>query len=837
TADSFGIETQVMYWVDFDDPNRTQADVDNCAFTGTNISCTTFAGVDAIDWFPGDALPRESGTAPGDSGSPIIVDQLYDFPVVAGVLSGGYDFFGRNNRYGDTSFYNPLFPFFEFITENTPYKYVSAKGGNGNWSNTNYWTQDLDPGFFIDDGTGKLVNGIPGGSEQGVYATGPKLGTIINDDVSDNSTAPSQFLPPQGTPGFGANLPESSVLLGPGSTGFVPNNTDGEVGTAFDNPAQYFDVLLNRQGTTTVDMAVTIDKLALDHRNARFILPSAFTFDTIIGFEQFNGTSVIEGTLNAGVAAMFGGRMAGTGTISTEAFFNLGGQLLPGGTNRARTFTVDGDYVQVGNGVYIADIGLLRGPQVQDLLVVTGEAVLGGHLVVNPINRVSPRYGAKFTVLSAGLVDGNFDTVTLITDSPLLFATSTVVENDVVVEIGARSINAVVGASSGLASVGSALDALRFTGRYNAYQHLFGVIDSAGFQSFGQTLASLTPTSGFRQSASANGFAQRFTGHIAQRTINLRGADPAASGFSAAGNATFAQAGTAPVEPGKLGFFGSVSGSFLNMAENGRSPGSTGLEDVAFLQAGELTIGADYRVSDGITVGLAMTNIRNSAQSVSGFRPNEDESVATAAYAAATFGKGFADMYVGYASQDYGVERTSQGDFTTSYRSALGSADGEQTFAGLRMGYAMEPAKGLTVGPVVSLDYVRSDLGGFTEYGAGVFGLNVRERTFTSLGAKLGAMASLDMNVGRKGKLTAFGSVAYARELADKEDVITAAFLGAEDVPFTIANQLDPQWVSVNAGAELSISDRLSTKMSMTSDLGRGVLTNNQANLSLNWKF
>ncbi|MFN4114043.1 MAG: autotransporter domain-containing protein [Sphingomonadaceae bacterium] len=837
TADSFGIETQVMYWTDFDRPGRTAADLAGCTFTGTNISCNSFAAVDSIDWFGGDALPQEAGTAPGDSGSPIIVDQLYDFPVVAGVLSGGYDFFGRNNRYGDVSFYNPLFPFFQFITENTPYKYVSAKSGNGNWSNPLHWTQDLDPGFFIDNGSGTLVNGIPGGSEQGVYATGPKLGTIINDDVSDNSTAPSSLLPPQGTPGFGANLPESSVLLGPGSTGFVPNNTDGVVGTAFANPAQYFDVLLHRSGTTTVDMNVTIDKLAIDHNSARFTLPRGFTFNSLIGLEQFRGNSVIDGTLNAGVVALFGGRMIGSGAVATDAFFNVGGQLMPGGQNRTGSFTIDGDYVQVGAGTLIVDIGAIRGVQTQDLLTVTGDAILGGNLVVNPTNRVSPRYGAQFTVLTAGLVDGNFDAVHLVTNSLLLFATSKVVDNNVIVEIGADRIGRLVGADSGLASLGNALDTLRFSGRYSAFEHLFGVVDNAGILSFGQTLASLTPTSGFRQSASANGFAQRFTGHIAQRTLNLRGANPAASGFSAAGNATFAQAGTAPVEPGKLGFFGSVSGSFLTMAEKDRTLGTTALEEAAFLQAGELTIGADYRVSDGVTVGLAMTNIRNSAQSVSGFRPNEDESVAAAAYAAATFGQGFADMYVGFASQQYGVERASQGDFTRSYRSALGSADGEQTFAGVRVGYAMEPAKGLTVGPVASLDYVRSELGGFAEYGAGAFGLSVRERTFTSLGAKLGAMASLDMNVGRKGKLTAFGSVAYARELADKQDVITAAFLGAEDVPFTIANQLDPQWVSVNAGAELSLSDRLSTKMSMTSDLGRGVLTNNQANLSLNWKF
>lgn len=227
SSQTLGVETQVLYWTDFDDPTRTPADTAGCTFTGTNISCTTLDAVKAIDWFGGDALPQEAGTAPGDSGSPIIVDQLYDFPVIAGVLSGGYDFFRINNRYGDVSFYNPLFPFFQFITENTPYKYVSAKSGNGNWSDPNHWTQDLDPGFFIDDGNGNLVNGIPGGTESGVYETGPKLGSVLGDDVSDNPADPSFVLPPEGTPNFGGNLPASSVLLGPGSTGFVPNNTDG----------------------------------------------------------------------------------------------------------------------------------------------------------------------------------------------------------------------------------------------------------------------------------------------------------------------------------------------------------------------------------------------------------------------------------------------------------------------------------------------------------------------------------------------------------------------------------------------------------------------------------
>lgn len=124
-----GFESQAFYWTDFDNPNRTPEQQAGCDFTGSNISCNSIDAVLAIDFFDDDALPLESGTAPGDSGSPLIVADKYAFPVIAGVLSGGFDFFGLGGVYSDVSFYNPLYPFFQFITENTPYKYVAAKAG------------------------------------------------------------------------------------------------------------------------------------------------------------------------------------------------------------------------------------------------------------------------------------------------------------------------------------------------------------------------------------------------------------------------------------------------------------------------------------------------------------------------------------------------------------------------------------------------------------------------------------------------------------------------------------------------------------------------------------
>ncbi len=827
-----GFESQVYYWTDFDNPDRTPEQQAGCAFPGDTISCTSLEAVFAIDYFDGDALPLEAGTAPGDSGSPLVADQLAEFPLAIGVLSGGFDFFGLGSAYSDVSFYNPLFPFFEFITENTSYKYVSANEGDGVWSDASRWTQDLDPGFFIQDADGNLVNGIPDGNEPGIFASGPKLGTVLGNDISGNSTAITP-----GFEGIDTTLPESSVLLGPGSTGFVPQNTDGTPGIAFANPAQYFEVHLNRAGTTTVDLDVEIDQLVIDNSDAAFVLSEPYEFTSIIGVEQFAGNAAIDGTLNAGLYALLGGGLTGNGTINTDVLFNIGGFVSPGDLGSIGTLTVNGNYVQTSGAGLVADIFKRNGRTVEsDLLAVNGLAVLDGTLVL--VNqRGTPRFGSTFTVLTADEVDGAFADTLLIVNNPTLTAESRVEDGNVIVEIGARRIGRMVGRGSGLQSLGNALDTLRFSGRFAEYAAIFDVIDSASFENFGASLSSLTPVNAFNQQTIANGFSQRFTGQIAQRTLALRGANGAAAGFSSAGNAGFAMGGTAPRKDGQMGFFGTVSGSFLNTNTVDRSTGINAFEEAAFTQAGELTVGADLRVSEGLSLGVAMTNIRNSQTSSGALRPRDDQSRSAAVYAAYQAGNGFADMYFGFSDQEYGTQRASLGDFQSSYSTAIGQTDGEQSFAGLRLGYAVPVAKGFEIGPVVSMDYVRNELGAYSEFGAGQLGLNIQGRTFNSLGAKMGVMSSLDLNVGRTGKITAFGSVAYSRELADTSDVVTASFFGAPDAAFQISNQLDPEWVSINAGAEMQVADNIKAGISVTSDLGRGVLTNNQGRASLTWKF
>jgi len=242
-------------------------------------------------------------------------------------------------------------------------------------------------------------------------------------------------------------------------------------------------------------------------------------------------------------------------------------------------------------------------------------------------------------------------------------------------------------------------------------------------------------------------------------------------------------------------------------------------------------------MSEDLTVGFAMTSIQNSAPQLGFQQRADDTSLSGAIYAALQKGNAFSDVYLGFSRQNFGVERASQGDFAFAFDNARGEAEGRQQFAGARVGYAFNIAPGVEAGPVASVDYVQSDLGGFSEFGAGQFGLTVLDRTFTSVGAKAGFMGSLETSVGRKGRLSAFGSVAYAQELADAQDTVVAAFTGARDLPFTIVNDLDPNWVSASAGIDLAIGSRFSVGLSGQSDMGRGVLTNNQGRVNLNWKF
>ncbi|BDI60371.1 autotransporter domain-containing protein [Qipengyuania nanhaisediminis] len=830
-----GFETQNYYFTDFDNPDRTQDEIDGCAFSANGISCADLAAVRAIDYFDGDALPGEVATSGGDSGSPLIVDQLYDFPVVTAVLSGGFDFFGVPEGFGDISFYNPLYPFFEFLTENTPYKYVSALEGDGLWSDPSRWTQRLDPGFFVDDGTGTLVNGIPVGPEPGVFATGPNLGTILGTDIAGYSPANSPFLPSEGTPGFGGNLPASSVLLGPGSTGFVPLNTNGTPGTAFVDPARYFEVILNRRGTTTVDLDVEIDRLVIDHRRAGLIVPTQHSFTSVIGIEQLRGTATIHGIVSTPIYTLGNGELRGSGTIDVDVLFNLNGLLSAGGAGRFATLAIEGDYVQASAGGLWADFSLGRRRVVtHDFYDIAGAAVLDGNLVLATSSR-RVRFGSQFAVLSADVIDGDFASTVLLSPSAILDAEHRIEGNEVIVTITARSIRDLVGSSSSLGSLGGALDRLRAR-RHDRFAALFDRVDSASIETLGATLMSLAPVSAFGQAVTSNALARRFSRQIGRRLIDLRSGRGTTSAFATAGPRGHAIASTGANVPSQIGMFASISGSYLGSTDTLAQRHDVASQ-LTFQRGGEAVVGADFALDERLSLGLAIAAIRSPRGATGADAVAAERSTALALYAGYDAAGWLVDAYAGTGDQRLGSQRRASGEFALAYDQALGRARARQTFGGIRVGRGFALASGVEAGPVVSLDYQRADIGSFEETGAGEFGLVVGRRSVTSLGVRIGAMASAVFETGAGSRLRAFGSFAHASELGDSKDVVTAHFSGAEDTPFAIENPLASRWLALNAGAEWSSGDHWHASLVLTADTGRGPLSHREARVTFSWQF
>jgi uncharacterized protein with beta-barrel porin domain len=228
---------QDMYWADFDDPRRATRPF----FNGPGTRPLTEFSLDP-DIFPGNATANEVGTAPGDSGSPLITN-AFGREVSLGVLSQGSRWFFESlgnpndnairtcsNTNVGTNFaclgtaggWNPLFLFWDQIVVNNPYKYVTVAAGDGEWTDATRWRQELDPLYFTLSG-GTLVNGVPTTAALGVSDGAANVGTVRPNPSAPALCAFTGTCPPTG--GTSEPLPGSVEVLGTRSAA-LPGQVD-----------------------------------------------------------------------------------------------------------------------------------------------------------------------------------------------------------------------------------------------------------------------------------------------------------------------------------------------------------------------------------------------------------------------------------------------------------------------------------------------------------------------------------------------------------------------------------------------------------------------------------
>lgn len=737
---------QLLYHIDFDRPDRNPGDCARGEFFGlgfgNDIVCNTppfgasqpltWDGTSAIltgdhiDWYPGDALPNEVGTAGGDSGSALFADQIFSRPLITGVLSGGWQvgFFSPNGGYGDVSYYNPLFLFRDWIQANNPYVYASAKHGNGRWSDPDHWKQGLDPNYFIIDKHGNVKNGVPGDPEPGSMADEPKWGTVFDLDIPDDvegetgaggaaMAAPTSGIvadnasatveAPDGFnfgPWGGSHNTSPSASddgpTGPGSTGFVPNNDWGTFGAwsgPTDGVARFYDVTLDNVGTTWVDMNVEIDRLSVKGHLTGLDVKSSYQLNSLIAVEQHRGFVNVDGLLDTREYMLWGGILTGDGAINAETLYNVKGVVSAGDFLGVGALTLNGDYVQTSHGGMLINIKRRWGHVSNDFIQVNGAASLDGDAIVAPVDLFStPRWGDVYTVMNADTVVGDFDDVHLLLASPILFGDSVIQTNgDVDIVVDAHRLGHLYGEGHAYHSLGEALDEFRWGGQYDTFSDVFSLVDSASFESLNTVLFGLTPHDAFMQANMVFGFNSTFTSHLAARGSELRagvrgvsfaGMRSAFASADRAGQPANPMALTRDVSSGpaaksrRLGVFVS-SRNFYNHSAGALHPGASvenqafnaldsGADYNPFTDSGEtygdLALGVDYRLADDLAVGVAFSTSKLDLSSNTN-GPVSNDNAGLAVYATKYGRNWYVDGYYGLSHHDFELERTTSALF------------------------------------------------------------------------------------------------------------------------------------------------------------------------------
>ncbi len=751
------------------------------------------------------ALPRESGTAGGDSGGPLIVDEKYDVPVVIGVLSGGSRFFGAQpfSSYGGHSFYQPLHAYWDVIVANNPYVYATTKGGIGQWTDPGHWIQAMDPNYLVDL-DGELINRLPDAPGQGTSGDGAKFGDVcFLSDCQDFTQAGV----------VGATGDEFFVEGGPGTQNFVPNNIKGSGPLGIR--ARYFDVTLTKGITQLQGADITIDKFTVNGPTF-FDLDDSASLTSLGDFNQIAGWSNIDGTLAAREAFIMGGVLSGSGTIRAPFVTVIDALVAPGGFGKAGTLTVDGNLILTS----ATDVFMDANRRENDMLDVTGILSLsdvddtsnGASLFfTRGLRGPAPRFGQVVTIATAGQVQGEFANVYSFTG--VLRPELTYTDTTITAELRAQSFFGFLkNAKRSTIAFAKALDKLRYTS-YDSLYNLYGTIDLLDEQSLTLALDGLAPRINddahlLEQQQAAklfDGVTDRLSlmGNASSGSLNVSGSVYGVVGQNA-GNSPAARNGFANLSPDQTqelalpeGFTGFVTGGML---ASHNSAGNTGNVDDR-QQSRYFGMGIEHEVRENLTIGVAYGYASGIANT--GADNAQSEMNQVSAYGSYQLGEG---AYVGFAG-NYQLAETDMariGWDGASQFDLRGDRSSERLTALAETGVNLAVSQGLTLTPRVQVAYNRTHLNGFEEVG-GETALAIDDYSTSQIEARLGAKLAGSETIGNGWTLVPQMQANYVRMLDGADNGLSVRFAAASDVPILLplANG-DSNWAELKGGISVT---------------------------------
>jgi outer membrane autotransporter protein len=455
----------------------------------------------------------------------------------------------------------------------------------------------------------------------------------------------------------------------------------------------------------------------------------------------------------------------GSGTIGG---LNIdGGTIAPG--NSIGTLNVNGNFFQAG-GVYQVEANA-QGQA--DRINVGGTANIGGGTV--QVLAQSGNYGRSttYTILRAtGGVNGTYSSVTsnfafltpsLSYDANDVFLTLSMAQN--AFSFGGRTFNQ--------RAVGRVLDQT-FDSASGDYATVLNTIAGLGT---GQGPQTLDMISGQNYAGFSNAMvqgAQLFLTNFANR---------AGSSSSSGTKLALAEAcdvACAATTPAVWGAWGGAVGGTGTIAGNDNAGTFT-------YSVGGFSGGLDRKFGDNFTVGVTV-GYQTGGQWTGGFSGRSvTDSLQAGLYGSFLQGPLYVDAIAAYAYSSNQLWRNINIPGLQP-RTAYGNTGANQFLGQLEAGWRFDlgGAPGYFVTPFGLIQGSVATQNAFTETGAQSLNLGVAQQTTSSLRTIFGAQLGASMDVGLRDKIAAQLRLGWSHEYSDTARPVTASFVGAPAVPFTV---------------------------------------------------
>ncbi len=245
-----------------------------------------------------------------------------------------------------------------------------------------------------------------------------------------------------------------------------------------------------------------------------------------------------------------------------------------------------------------------------------------------------------------------------------------------------------------------------------------------------------------------------------------------------------------------------------------------------------VTVGADYPVTDNITLGLAISNSNSNNQLSNNGGKVGIDGAAVSIYGIYNQDKFYTTALINYGWDNFNLTRKID---VTGFDRANGKPNGNQFIARISGGYDFG-SNNLSLGPIVGLRYTKVNINGYTEQNGDILNLKVNAQEANSLVFELGTQVSYPFST-TFGTLSPYFSASYERELANNDRQIVTELVTQPGIPMrTTTSATDRDYLRLSAGVRAQLSDNFSASVGYER-LFNNNSTDNYFNAQLRYQF